>query len=464
MRTLFDRQRAAFERNRYPTHEERVDRLTRLLSMTDKIASAVVDAVSADFGHRTAQTTWLSDIGATVGQIKHNRRHLKKWMRVRRAPTRLVSRPGWSRIMPQPLGVVGVVAPWNYPYLLSIGCSIGAIAAGNRVMIKPSELTPRFSALLAAAVPEFFSPEELTVVIGDSEVGKAFVSLPFDHLIFTGSTEVGRSVARAAAANLTPATLELSGKSPAIINADCKFEEIADRIVMGKMLNCGQSCIAPDYLAVPLGTAETVVAGLQSSIAGMFPRISGNPDYTGIVHDSHVGRLQKLLEDAQANGAKIVPLHAEGLAINETRQMPPVAVLNVNDDMRVMREEIFGPIFPIMTYRSLDEIIAYINRHDRPLSLYWFGRSVADRDKVLRETIAGGVTINDCVWHFGQEDMPFGGVGASGTGQYHGEYGFRTFSKDKPIFFQPRFAGTGVIYPPYGKIYDIVLKVVRAFS
>ena len=465
LQKIFDLQRGAFLNKMYPSHAERIDRLDRLLAMIEKYAPKIVETISADFGHRAAQVTLLTDIGMTSGQIKHTRRKLKKWMKTRSAPTALAYRPGWNRIMPQPLGVVGIVGPWNFPFLLSAGAAIGPIAAGNCVMIKPSEQTPQFSALLATMVAEFFKPHEIAVVMGGPEIGKAFVQLPFDHLLFTGGTAVGRSVAVDAAANMTPVTLELGGKSPAIINPEANFEAIAPRILIGKLMNCGQTCIAPDYLALPRGTEDRMVAALKASAEKMFPTIANNPDYTAVVNDRHLNRIQSLVEDARQKGATIIPLHPEGEKItSKTRQLPPIAVVGVNDTMRIMQEEIFGPVLPIVTYSSLDEIIGYVNKHDRPLSLYWFGKNSKDRKKVLNNTVSGGVTINDCVWHFGQEDMPFGGVGASGQGAYHGEYGFRQFSKDKPIFYQPSLSGISLLYPPYGGIFNFMMKVLKLIS
>ena len=461
MRQAFERQRAAFAADMSPSLAARLDRLNRLFAMTERIAPAMADAISADFGHRAAQVTRLADVMMVLSAIRHARRRLKSWMKVRRAPTGLAFRPGFSRIHPQPVGVVGVVSPWNYPYQLAMGPAVAAIAAGNRVMIKPSELTPRFAELLRLAVEQSFAPEELHVVTGDAEVGAAFVALPFDHLLFTGSTAVGRQVALAAAANLTPVTLELGGKSPAILNPDADMERVAPRLVMGKLFNAGQTCIAPDYVAVQRDAIGAFVGAMRRAVRRQYPRIAGNPDYTSIISDRHFERLQGLLEDARRRGALIVPLNPDGIdAGTDTRRLAPTLVLNATDDMRIMREEIFGPLLPVIAYDTLDEVISYINRHERPLALYWFGTDGADRRKVLAQTISGGVTLNDCMWHFGQEELPFGGVGASGMGAYHGEYGFRTFSKHKPVFHQSALSGTRLLYPPYGRTFDIMGKVL----
>ncbi|MGO4391792.1 coniferyl aldehyde dehydrogenase [Variovorax sp. M-6] len=467
MREAFDRQRAAFGTDMSPSRAVRIDRLDRLLAMTQRIAPAIERAVSADFGHRPAQVTRLADVMMVQAAIKHARRRLGAWMKARRAPTALAFRPGFGRIVPQPVGVVGVVSPWNYPYQLAMGPAIAAIGAGNRVMIKPSELTPRLAELMREAVAEHFAPEELTVVTGGAELGTAFVALPFDHLLFTGSTAVGRQVAMAAAANLTPVTLELGGKSPAILGADADLERAASRLVMGKLFNAGQTCIAPDYVAVPRGAVGPFVEAMRRAVAKQYPRLAGNPDYTSIVSDRHFARLQALLADARQRGARVVPLHAEGMGGgggSGTRMLAPALVLEPSEDMSIMQEEIFGPLLPVLAYDTLDEAISYINRHDRPLALYWFGGAGADRDKVLAGTLSGGVTLNDCMWHFGQEELPFGGIGASGMGAYHGAFGFRTFSKEKPVFHQSKLSGTALLRPPYGRTFERMSRLLKLIT
>ncbi|WP_151445839.1 coniferyl aldehyde dehydrogenase [Lacisediminimonas profundi] len=457
---VFSSQRAAFARDMNPSLAERIDRLDRLSAMTARIAPQLVEAMSADFGHRSPHVTRLADIASVEADIRHNRRSLAKWMKARRVPTALAFQPAYCRVIPQPLGVVGVVAPWNYPYQLAIGPTVAAIAAGNRVMIKPSELTPRVSELMRSAVEASFSPEEIAVIVGDADVGKSFVALPFDHLLFTGSTEVGRQVAVAAAANLTPVTLELGGKSPAIFHQDFSAELDTGRLAMTKLFNAGQTCIAPDYALVPRERLSEFVAGMQASVSRMYPDIGSNPDYTSIINERHWQRLQALLDDARSHGAEIISL-GQRIPGGMPRMMTPALVLNVNDDMRIMQQEIFGPLLPVMVYDTLDEMLAYVNRHPRPLALYWFGADAGARDRVLRETLSGGVTINDCMWHFGQQDLPFGGVGASGMGACHGEAGFRTFSKHKPVFYQSRFSGMRLMYPPYGKVFEAVERVMK---
>jgi coniferyl-aldehyde dehydrogenase len=330
-------------------------------------------------------------------------------------------------------------------------------------MIKPSELTPRFSALLAKIIAEHFAPDEISVITGDASVAQDFVSLPFDHLVFTGSTAVGRKVAEAAAKNLTPVTLELGGKSPAVFDPSVDLDLIAPRISFAKFVNAGQTCIAPDYLMVPTGQTETVIKALQQATQTLYPTTQSNGDYTSIINERHYQRLMHLLQDAEQKGAQIQRLTGEAPDA-QSRKIPPTVVVNVRPDMQIMQEEIFGPIFPIMEYSSVDDAIRYINQRDRPLALYWFGNNSSHQQRFLTETISGGVTINDCVWHFAQETQPFGGVGSSGQGAYHGEWGFRTFSKEKPVFIQSRLSAIKLLYPPYGAMFTRMMALLKIIT
>ena len=359
MHNAFARLRAGFEAERDPSHAVRIDRLRRLEVMLAHAAPAMIDAISADFGHRPAQVTRLGDILPVQLAIKHARRHLRGWMKTRRMPTALIHRPGYNRLMRQPLGVVGIVSPWNYPGLLALTPVVAALAAGNRVMVKPSEIGPRFSELLREQLAQTFSADELCVITGGAEIGRAFVALPFDHLLFTGSTAVGREVALAAAANLTPVTLELGGKSPAILGAGCDLELSALRLASGKLLNSGQTCIAPDYAAVPRAQLDNFVAAMRRATERLYPGFAGNADYTSIATERHYTRLLALLDDARALGARVLPLLAESPAADaRTRRLPPMLVLGATDRMRVMQEEIFGPILPVLTYERVDEVVA----------------------------------------------------------------------------------------------------------
>lgn len=449
---IFLEQRRAFDRERAPPLAVRLDRLARLRALTDALAPELAQAISADFGHRSIHETRLAETMVVGRAIDHAQRHLRRWMRARRVATPLVLQPGSSRLQPQPLGVVGVMSPWNYPFQLSIGPAVSALAAGNRAMIKPSDGTPRFSALLQRAVAERFAADELAVIPGDLALSRRFAALPFDHLLFTGSTAVGRQVAVAAAANLTPVTLELGGKSPAIVDVDCDLDRALPRLMAAKLLNAGQTCIAPDYLLVHTSLMHDFADRLKQATQRLYPTIADNPDYSCVIDRRRLDRLLALLDDARTQGGEIVPLHAETEARHG--KLPPFAIFHTVDAMRVMRDEIFGPLLPVVVYQHLDEAIAYVNARERPLALYWFGRDRANREAVLAGTVSGGVTINDCLFHVAQDALPFGGVGASGHGRYHGESGFRTFTHDKPVFVQSRWSGTGMMSPPYGRTFD----------
>ncbi|HEY2675820.1 MAG TPA: coniferyl aldehyde dehydrogenase [Steroidobacteraceae bacterium] len=465
--TLFELLRAqqkAFQSQMLPSRAVRVDRLNRLSRLIESHSAEFSRAISEDFGTRSPTEIRITETLMLQSGIRHAIRHLARWMKPQRVSTALAYRPGKSMIMRQPLGVIGIISPWNYPLQLALAPLIGALAAGNRAMIKPSEMTPLFSKALASAIAASFAPEEVAVVTGDAAVGKLFAALPFDHLVFTGSTAIGREVAQAAAKNLTPVTLELGGKSPAIIDASCDLDTVIDRIAWGKLINAGQTCIAPDYMLVPRRNVDRFVQALRKSMMAMYPTFRSNPDYSGIITDRHLKRLRELIDDARARGATVVELEPSVDAAPAGRQLPPTLLLNVGDNMRVMNEEIFGPILPIVPYDTVQDALAYVNGRERPLALYWFGNDRAVRDQVLSSTIAGGVSVNDTLMHIAQEKLPFGGVGASGQGHYHGEFGFRQFSKEKPVFIQSRFSGGGIIRPPYKPSLDRILSWLSRFS
>lgn len=456
-------QRAAFAADMLPSAASRRERLDRLYALVAENEAAILDAISADFGGRARQEMVLTELFIVLSAIRQQRRKLARWMRPRRVATPLHMLPGSSELMPQPLGVVGNIVPWNYPCQLALVPAAAALAAGNRVMIKPSELTPAFSRLLAQLAAKYFSPAELAVVEGGVEESRAFAALPFDHLVFTGSTAVGRQVAVAAAHNLTPVTLELGGKSPAIIDTSCDLAESAPRLAFGKLFNAGQTCVAPDYALVPRAMLADFVREVSAAAAAMYPQFAGNAQYTSIISERHYARLQHLVRDAEGQGATVVRLGADaatGSAGGE-RRMAPVLLLDVTPEMAVMREEIFGPLLPVLPYDTLQQAIAFINERERPLALYWFGRARANCDQVLRSTISGGVTVNDALWHAAQENLPFGGVGASGSGAYHGEHGFLAFSKQKPIYRQARLNGFGLFRPPYGRVFDTLAEFLK---
>jgi len=455
-------QRSAFEAERYPIVATRRDRLERLRRIVTQHESRFVAAIERDFGHRSAHETRLAELYIVGAEARHAIRRLSRWMKPRRVATPWHLLPASARIMHQPVGVVGIISPWNYPVQLALAPAVAAIAAGNRVMLKPSELTPETSSLLAELVSASFGEDEFAVVEGDADIGQAFSALAFDHLFFTGSTAVGRKVAQAAAANLTPVTLELGGKSPAVFDATADFASSVPRLMVGKLLNAGQTCIAPDYALVPAARLDEFIAAATATVHDLYPQVSTNPDYTSIVNARHFARLTGLLDDARSKGARIMPLGEAGARTDTTpRRLVPTLVAGVTDDMAIMREEIFGPLLPIETYSTPDDAIAKINARPHPLALYWFGADRGHRERMLRQTLAGGVTVNDTLWHFAHEGLPFGGVGASGSGQYHGEHGFVTFSKAKPVYAQSRFAPTRLLYPPYGRVFERVLALLK---
>ena len=457
-------QRAAFDAERDSPLAVRRHRLDRLLALAERHEDEIVAAIAADFGTRSAQETRLAELFMVTAGIRHAQRNLPRWMRSRRVVTPLYLKPGTSRVVRQPRGVVGVISPWNYPFQLAMLPAVAALAAGNRVLLKPSELTPRTSMLLERLVALHFAADEFAVVTGGPEIGEAFSHLAFDHLFFTGSTSVGRKIALAAAANLTPVTLELGGKSPAMVLDGADWTRLAPRLATGKLLNAGQTCIAPDYVLAPADRVDALVQAIGNSMRQLYPTITENPDYTSIVSERHYSRLEGLIEDARRKGARVVRLHSADRPGTISRKLAPTLLTGVRSDMAVMQEEIFGPVLPIETYTSVDEAIARINARPNPLALYLFGGDSAARRRVLAQTHAGGVTLDDTLWHFCNEALPFGGIGASGIGAYHGEQGFLTFTHQKPVFRQPRAAFTWMLRPPYGKRFEKMLQLLRRIA
>ena len=460
LQTLFNAQHTASRQHIEVPLEVRQGRLHRMKALIDDNAAALAQAVQTDFGVRSLQLTEIADLFVLRSLLSHTLKSLPKWMKPQKVSTPIYLQPSSAYLQRQPLGVVGVVAPWNYPVQLALGPVITALAAGNRVMLKPSELTPATSALMAELIGKAFAPDELCVVLGDGAVAAEFSSLPFDHLFFTGSTAVGRIVAKAAAANLTPTTLELGGKSPCIIDASCDLDAAAIKIAHGKLLNAGQTCIAPDYVLLPKGKEAAFGHAFAQAVAKLFPTISGNPDYAAIITPRHHERLQAMLAAAEQGGAKLQVINTGGEA-TEHRQMPPVLAFDVPADAQLMQEEIFGPVLPVLPYDSLSDAIGYINARPRPLALYWFGTDSAARDKVLAQTVSGGVTVNDTLMHIAHENLPFGGVGESGWGSYHGEAGFLRLTMQKPVLVQSKWARGDLFYPPYGKRFEQVMGLLK---
>ena len=445
---------------RKPDYAQRRDDLRRLRDALKARLDEMADAIAADFGHRSKDESRIADGMTVLNDIDHLLKHLKKWMRPQRVGVGWRFLPARAQIRPLPLGVVGVISPWNYPVNLALIPLATAIAAGNHVFLKPSEHTPRSSEFLRKLLADVFPADRVAVALGGADVGAAFAALPFDHLVFTGSTAVGRKVMAAAAPNLTPLTLELGGKSPAIVADDYPIEKAAARLATGKWFNCGQTCIAPDYVLVPAGKRDALVAALRKEVQARYGAdLANSGDYTRVVNDAQYARLQGYLADAATRGIDTITL--AGSADPAQRLLPPTLLLEPGDDARVMQDEIFGPLLPIKSYRTLDEAIAYVNAHDRPLALYPFSHDSATVEKILQHTLAGGVSVNDTLFHFAIGNLPFGGVGPSGMGAYHGRAGFDTMSKQLPILFQARSTGGDLLKPPYSKAKWLLDLIVR---
>ncbi|QXH36081.1 coniferyl aldehyde dehydrogenase [Pseudomonas muyukensis] len=449
LEAMFAAQRQAFVDNPMPPAAQRRQWLKSLREALVNEQQALIAAIDSDFSGRSRDETLIAELLPSVQGLRHAERHLQRWMRPSRRRAGLAFQPASAKVLYQPLGVVGVIVPWNYPLFLAIGPLTGALAAGNRVMLKLSEATPATGLLLKALLERVFPADLVSVVLGEVEVGQAFSRLPFDHLLFTGATGVGRHVMQAAAHNLTPVTLELGGKSPAIVSQQVPLDTAAERIAFGKHLNAGQTCVAPDYVLVPRNRLGAFAEAYQRAVRRQFPRVTDNPDYTRIINPRQLQRLEHLLADARARGAQVLDLYPD--EPRQGRCLPPHLLLEVNDDMQVMHEEIFGPLLPLVPYDSLDQALAYINQRPRPLALYYFGYDRAEQARVLRDTHSGGVCLNDTLLHVAQDDLPFGGIGPSGMGHYHGHEGFLTFSKAKAVLAKQRINAARLIYPPYGK-------------
>ncbi|MFO7567436.1 MAG: coniferyl aldehyde dehydrogenase [Enhygromyxa sp.] len=454
MQEILQQQRAAYMAELPVPAELRKDRLRRAIDLIVAGKHKFVEALSDDFGHRSPTQSLLTDIMGTLKPLRHALAHVDRWMRPEK---RKVEFPLWlfgarARVEYQPKGVVGVISPWNFPIHLSFAPLAQIFAAGNRAMLKPSEYTPATSALMAELARERFDPSELALFTGGVEVGRAFASLAFDHLLFTGGTALAKHILHAAAENLVPTTLELGGKCPVILGESAELGPALERVIMGKMLNAGQICLAPDYLLVPEGKEASVVAILQEAVKRLYPTLATNGDYTAVVNERHRERLRALIEDAEAKGAEVLVLNPGDEDLSSSPKLPLHLICNPTSQMRVMQEEIFGPILPIMTHARIDDAIEFVNAHDRPLALYYFGEDADEQRRVLDRTVSGGVTLNDVLFHVLAEDLPFGGVGASGMGSYHGFDGFKTFSHARAVYTQPKFdlAGLAGLKPPYG--------------
>jgi coniferyl-aldehyde dehydrogenase len=461
---LFRRFHEASRQDAAPGAAERKAQLRRLRDAIGTRTPQFCQAIAQDFGWRSHDETRMAEVVPTLGLVRDAMINVHRWMRPERRAASIFFWPASNRVVWQPKGVVLIVAPWNYPLLLTVGALAAAVAAGNRVIVKPSEAAPATAALLEQCVEEALGADRAAVVMGGHDVAQALCALPFDHILFTGSTAVGRLVMQAAAANLTPVTLELGGKSPAIVHADFDHATAAERILRGKLLNAGQTCIAPDYVLVQRDRVEAFVEAAQATVARFYPRVIDNPDYTALVSDKHYQRVADLVSEAHGRGARVVAIDPAGelgpaaIGARGPRKMLPILVIDPAPDLAVMREEIFGPVLPVVPYDTLGDAIAFVNERPRPLALYYFDADRARVDQVLRRTVSGGASVNDTVFHFAQEGLPFGGIGPSGMGGYHGRDGFRTFSHGKGVFLQSRLAPTDLLVPPYGALFRRLIR------
>lgn len=442
--------RSAYSRHPAPTRRERIDRLNRLHAAILEYKDKLIESVDRDFGGRAGAETLMAELLPVLEGIRYNKKNLRKWMRQSKRHTPLMLFGASTKVHYQPLGVVGIVVPWNFPIFLGLSPLVGALAAGNRAMIKTSEFAPETGGLLAEMLSKSFGEEEVVVVNGGVDVATAFTQLPFDHLVFTGSTPIGRIVMHAAADNLTPVTLELGGKSPAIIHDDFPIEEAAKRIAFGKGFNAGQVCVSPDYVLAPRAKVDAFVEAFTDSFVKRYPSLRDNPDYTAIITERQRDRLLDTISDAEGKGAAIHEINPMGEGFAGTRKLAMHLITNVTDDMRVMREEIFGPILPVLPYDRLDDALAYVNDRDRPLALYYFDWNRGRAETVLEQTHSGGVCVNEVMTQTVVDDMPFGGVGPSGMGHYHGHEGFLNFSKAKGVVRKGGFDGSALIGAPWG--------------
>ncbi len=449
----------AASRGPVPGYDERLSDLKRLRDAFKERLPQLLAAMEADFGQRSRHESELADGLMVLKELDYQIKNLRANMRPERPPVGMALKPARTEIRFQPLGVIGVIAPWNYPVQLALNPLIGAIAAGNRVMVKPSEHTPKTGHALAELLAAVFPADKVVTVLGGATTATAMTQLAFDHLVFTGSTEIGRKVMQACVPTLTPCTLELGGKSPVLIAPDYPIEHVAERIVAGKCLNAGQTCIAPDYVFIDAARLEPFIAALRARFARNYPDFEHTRDYTAVINERQWQRLVAWRDEAAAAGARIEPMHK--FESRERRVMPLTLVIGAPDQTKIMQEEIFGPLMIVVPYTRIDDTLAIIKSRPRPLAFYLFDRNTTRRDSILSQIVAGGVTVNDILLHFGDSNLPVGGVGDSGMGAYHGETSFRTYSKATGTVYQARFNTIGLFAPPYGKLQDWILKFLR---
>ena len=445
-----EKQRTAFNCAPYPSLDDRRKLLLALKKQLIARQDEFVSTLNDDFGHRAKDDSLIGDIVTTLGHLNYTLKNLKRWMKPEKRHIALHFQPASGVVHYQPKGVVGIMVPWNYPLFLSLGPLITALAAGNRAMLKMSEFTPKTAGLLAEVLADISSTDEIAVFGGEADVATAFSALKFDHLFFTGSTTVGRYVMKAAANNLVPVTLELGGKSPAVIAADCDIKIATERFMHGKVVNSGQTCVAPDYLFCPSNRIDELISESKTLFNRLYPTVNDNPDYTSIVNESQYQRVQSLLADAKAKGAQIIPLSDDSCEPAQ-RKIPLTLVTGVTDEMAIMQQEIFAPLLPIMSYQSHDEVIAYVQSKPRPLALYLYSFDKVLQQHYINTSHAGGMCINDAAFHVACDDLPFGGIGGSGLGNYHGHEGFKTFSHTKSVLTRGKLSLSWMLFPPYGK-------------
>ena len=460
LKELFSRQKSAYNKTPMPTAEQRIDHLKALKNITIKYQDQLATAVNKDFSCRSKDETLLAEILTSVEGINMAIKKTRKWMKPSKRSVGMLFAPAKNEVRYQPLGVIGIIVPWNYPIFLAIGPLVAALSAGNRAMIKMSEFTPNLNQVFKAMIAEVFDENRVCVIEGEADAAIAFTEQPFDHILFTGSTAVGRFVMAAAAKNLTPVTLELGGKSPTIVSDNIPMKDAAERICFGKSMNAGQTCVAPDYILVPKAKEEAFIQAYIAAFSKMYPTLKDNGDYTAIVNDRQYQRLSSWINDAKDKGAKLTEINPANEDLSAGRKLAPVIVQNMKNNMTIAEEELFGPILPIIPYESMDEAIAYINDRPRPLALYFFGYDKNEQNHVLNNTHSGGVSVNDTLMHLAQEDMPFGGIGDSGMGHYHGKEGFITFSKAKAVHRKGRISTGSLAHPPYD---NSIRKMIYTF-
>lgn len=460
---VFELQRAAYDQAPFPDWNVRRDRLARLRTLVEASETAIEEAIDADFGGRPKAETQISEVFPSLAEIKGALRHGRGWMKPRGAWVSRWFLPARAHVMPRPVGVVGIIVPWNYPLFLAVGQLVGALVAGNRALVKMSEYTPTFSELFRQLIANEYSAEEVAVITGGPDVAAQFSALPFDHLLFTGSTAIGRKVMSAAAQNLTPVTLELGGKSPTVIAPGYPILKAAERVLAGKLLNAGQTCIAPDYVLVPRADLAAYVEATKQQARRMYPRGLDDPDFCSIINQRQYGRLVGYLDEARGAGVEVVPLFDGPLQDDEAHRLGPALLVNPKSGISIMREEIFGPVLPVLPYDDVKDAVAFINAQPRPLALYWFDEDRSRAEWALQQTHVGGACVNETLMHVAQEELPFGGVGPSGMGHYHGKWGFDTFSKLTPVFHQSRLNAMNLFMPPYQPRVERLLKLMKRF-